>query len=196
MKVTALPEQYESPRRNKIHPLKFALWVGCASLAMMFGGFTSAYVVRQAAGNWLEFQMPGIFLVSTATIILSSITLQLSYYHFRRENTKPYRMLLVATFVLGVLFLVLQYMGWLELTARGVELRRNPAGDFVYLISGVHAAHVLGGLAVLAVALVHAFKLKKFTPKRKLRLELTLTYWHFVDLLWVYLVVFYWLQNR
>ncbi len=196
MKVTALPEHYESPRRSRIHPLKFALWVGCASLAMMFGGFTSAYVVRQAAGNWLEFQMPEIFLFSTAVLILSSITLQLSYYHFRKEHTKPYRMLLAATFALGVLFLALQYMGWLELAARGVELRRNPAGDFVYLISGVHAAHVVGGLAALAVALIHAFRLKKFTPKRKLRLELTLTYWHFVDLLWVYLVVFYWLQNR
>ncbi len=195
MHVASLPE-YSTPRRNKIHPLKFALWVGCASLAMMFGGFTSAYVVRQAAGNWLEFQMPSIFLVSTSVIILSSITLQLSYYFFKKEQTTLYRGLLIATFALGILFIVLQYLGWQELAARGVELRRNPAGDFVYLVSGVHAAHVLGGLAVLAVALVHAFRLKKFTPKRKLRLELTLTYWHFVGLLWVYLVVFYWLQNR
>ena len=79
--------------------------------------------------------------------------------------------------------------------AVGIALTNNPSGDFVYIISGVHALHILGGLAVLTVALIHAFALKfRVTEKRKLRLDLTMTYWHFVDLLWLYLLFFFVLQ--
>ena len=95
------------------------------------------------------------------------------------------------TYVLAILFFVFQYMGWLELSEAGVPFTLNPSGDFVYVISWLHAAHVIGGLTALTVALIHAFGLKfKVTPKRKIRFELTLTYWHFVDFLWVYLFIF------
>ncbi len=176
---------------NKIHPKKFALYVACASIAMMFAALTSAYVVRMAAGNWLEFRMPQIFYVSTVAILVSSATLQGSYAAFRNKNQQLYRGLLVVTFILGITFLVLQYQGWLALQAIGVELTTNPSGSFVYTISGLHAAHIIGGLAVLAIALLHAFALPWPPNKgRKLRFELSLIYWHFVDLLWVYLLVF------
>ena len=96
------------------------------------------------------------------------------------------------SFILGLAFVALQYQGWLDLTAIGVELTGNPAGSFIYVISGVHAAHVLGGLAAILVAMVQAFSLKyKVTKKRKLRFELTLIYWHFVDFLWIYLLLFF-----
>lgn len=183
-------------RRNKIHPKKFALWVGCASIMMMFAAFTSAYIVRQAAGNWLEFRLPDIFFVSTAIILLSSLTLHGSYLAFKRGNSALYRGLLAGTLILGLAFLVLQYQGWQAMTAIGVELTTNPSGSFVYVISGVHAAHILGGIAALSVALLHAFGLPfKVTKGRKLRFELTLTYWHFVDFLWVYLLLFFTLQG-
>ncbi len=182
--------------RNKIPSKKFALFVGCASILMMFAAFTSAYVVRQAAGNWLEFRLPDIFWYNTIVLLVSSITLHLSYRSFKSGNTTMYRGLMVLTFLLGIAFLVLQYQGWLALEAIGVELTGNPSGSFVYVISGVHAAHILGGLAALTVALIHAFVLPhKITPARKLRFDLTLTYWHFVDLLWIYLLVFFTLQG-
>lgn len=181
----------ENTGRNKIHPLKFAVWVACGSILMMFGSLTSAYVVRQAAGNWLEFQLPGVFKISTLIILASSFTLHASFIAFKKEKEKPYKLLLVATYILAVLFFVFQYKGWVELSESGVPFTLNPSGDFVYVISWFHAAHVIGGLAALTVALIHAFGLSfKVTQKRKTRFELTLTYWHFVDLLWVYLFIF------
>ena len=183
-------------RRNKIHPWKFALWIGCASITMMFAAWTSAYVVRHAAGNWLEFRLPNIFFYNSLVLLLSSVTLQFSYISFKKENEKMYKGLLILTAILGLLFVGLQYEGWNQLKNIGVPLTKNPSGDFIYVFSGFHAAHVLGGIAVLAVALTHAFALKfKPTPKRKLRFELTLTYWHFVDLLWVYLITFFVIQS-
>ncbi len=181
--------------KNKIHPYKFALWLGCGSIIMMFAAWTSAYVVRHAAGNWYEFKLPVIFYYNTAVILLSSITLQGCYISFKKSNEYLYKSLLIATFLLGIAFIVLQYQGWFALKNSGVALTRNPSGDFVYVLSGVHALHVLGGLAVLTVALVQAFVLRfRVTAVRKLRLELTLTYWHFVDILWIYLLFFFVLQ--
>lgn len=183
-------------RHNKIHPKKLALWVGLVSLVMMFTALTSAFIVRRAAGNWLEFSIPSIFYVNTLVIVVSSITLHAAYAAFKREAEGAYKTLLSLTMVLGIAFVVLQYVGFQALAASGVPLKINPAGDFVYAISGLHAVHVIGGIAILAVALVVAFMRKlKRTPARQLRLELTLTYWHFVDALWIYLIVFLSLQR-
>ena len=181
----------QNTSRSKIHPYKFALWAGCASILMMFASLTSAYIVRQAAGNWLEFSLPEVFKISTAVILLSSVALHGAYIAFKRENETMYKALLVIAFILGMLFFVFQYQGWLALSENGVPFTLNPSGDFVYVISWFHAAHVIGGIAVLAVALIHAFGLQfRKTKKRIIRFELTLTYWHFVDLLWVYLFMF------
>lgn len=184
-------------RRNKIHPKKFALIAGCASIVMMFTAFTSAYIVRQAAGNWLEFSLPAMFTYSTVVIILSSIALQGSYYSFRKGNPLLYKSLLMAALGLGFTFVVMQYLGWQEMAeVLGISMGRNPSGDFIYVISGVHAAHVLGGIAVLLVAIIQAFALKyKVTEKRKLRFEMSLIYWHFVGALWIYLILFFTFQR-
>jgi cytochrome c oxidase subunit III len=189
-------EQTILNRRNKIHPWRFALWAGCASIMMMFAAWSSAYVVRQAAGNWVEFKIPNLFFVSTAVIILSSVTLQLSFINFKKGKETPYKTLLIASFLLGITFVVLQYLGWQQLKNIGIPLTLNPSGDFFYVLTGFHALHVLGGIAVLIVALSHAFGLN-FNPttKRKLRFELTVTYWHFVDFLWIYLLSFLILQS-
>ncbi|MEL6140728.1 MAG: cytochrome c oxidase subunit 3 [Bacteroidota bacterium] len=178
-------------RRNKIHPLKLALWVAIASIVMMFTALTSAYVVRQAAGNWLEFDIPNIFYVSTLVIVVSSLTLHGAYWAFKRGAEDTYKTLVLVTFFLGMTFLVLQYLGWNQLADAGVPLKTNPSGDFVYAISGLHGLHVIGGVAVLLIGLLVAYARPfKVTPMRQLRLELSLTYWHFVDLLWIYLIVF------
>jgi cytochrome c oxidase subunit 3 len=183
--------------RNKIHPQKFAVLVSCASVVMLFAALTSAYVVRQAAGNWLEFPMPVLFLYSTITLIASSFTLHFSYKGFLSGNVKSYKYLLLLTFVLGILFIYLQYKGWMALVALGVELGTNPSGSFLYVLSGLHAAHILGGLAAVFVAILHAFILPfEVSAKRKLRFEMTQIYWHFVDILWIYLIVFLWLQQQ
>jgi cytochrome c oxidase subunit 3 len=179
-------------RQNKIPPVLFALWVACASIGMMFAAFTSAYIVRQGAGNWLEFAMPRIFYVSAGVMVSSSLFLQFSYWAFKRNNTLWYQLGLVFTLVLGFVFIGTQYQGWLDLASIGVELTTNPSGSFVYVISGIHAAHVLGGIGILIVALLHAFLLPhRVSDKRITRFRLTLTYWHFVDALWLYLLFFF-----
>ena len=193
MNATVTTEQY---RRNKIHPKKFALWVACASILMMFAAFTSAYIVRQAAGNWLEFRLPDLFYFNTVVILLSSVLLHGSYKAFLKGNASRYRALMVGAFLCGTAFLILQYQAWLSMEDIGVGLTTKPSGSFVYVISGVHAAHILGGLGAMLVALLHAFLLPyKLTPARKLRFELTTIYWHFVDFLWIYLLLFMSLQR-
>ena len=183
-------------RRNKIHPWKFALWLGCGSITMMFAAWTSAYLVRQAAGNWLEFKLPNIFFFNTLVILLSSVTIQLSFNNFKKGNEYAYKGFLIATILLGLLFIGLQYQGWSALQKIGIPLAKNPSGDFIYVLSGFHAAHVLAGIGVLFVATAHAFGLKfSPTPKRKLRFELTVTFWHFLDFLWLYLLVFLVIQS-
>jgi len=178
-------------RRNRFHPQKFALYIAFASIIMMFGALTSAYIVKQAAGNWLEFSLPSVFYFSTVVILMSSLVLHISYNSFINGQHKKYKLFLVLAFVLGISFLVLQYMGWQDLYAIGIDLKGSISGSFVYLISGVHALHILGGIAAMIVALLQAFTTSyKVTDKRKLRFELTLHYWHFVDLLWVYLFGF------
>jgi cytochrome c oxidase subunit 3 len=178
-------------KKSIIHPHKFGLWLAMGSITMMFGAFTSAYIVRQAAGNWLEFRLPDVFYISTVVILLSSVSLHTSYTHFKAEKENTYKIFLVISLVLGVSFVALQYLGWTALFNEGVDLKGNPSGSFLYLITGVHAAHVLGGIAALFVAILHAFTLKfKVTEKRRVRFQLVNQYWHFVDLLWVYLFIF------
>lgn len=182
--------------RNKIHPHKFTLWVGIGSIIMMFASMTSAYVVRRAAGNWLEFKLPDVFFLSTAVIVASSVTLHFSYRAFKKGQEQVYKMLLLTTTLLGLCFVVLQYKGWLDMDAIGATFTANPSSSFIYVISGMHAAHVLGGIGALLTALTHAYYLPfKPTAQRVMRFQLTLNYWHFVDVLWVYLLVFLLLQG-
>jgi len=177
--------------RNKIHPQKFALWAAMASITMMFAAFTSAYIVKQAAGNWLEFSMPFTFYLSTAIILLSSYTIHISFSQFKLKNETKYKRFLVLTLILGLTFVVLQYFGWNELYAKGVDLKGNVSGSFFYLISGIHALHVMGGIASIVVAILHAYTLKfNVTELRINRFDLVINYWHFVDFLWVYLFIF------
>ncbi len=178
-------------KRGRIHPQKFALWVACAGMIMFFAAFTSAYLVRQGAGNWLEFVMPDLFFYNTIVILLSSVILHSAFIAFKKMNTLLYKTLLGVSLVLGIIFLVLQYQAWLVLTANGIELTTNPSSSFLFVISGFHAAHALGGVVAIAIAFVTALTKKhEVTPVRKLRLELTIQYWHFVDILWLYLFIF------
>lgn len=182
--------------RNKIHPHKFALYAAIASIVMMFGAFTSAYIVRRAGGNWLEFRLPNLFFINTVVIGLSSLALQWSFNSFKKGNEQGYKWGLAATYFLGLAFVVLQYQGWLAMNEIGATFTANPSSSFIWVISGLHAAHVLGGIACLTVAAAHAWMLPfKPTEKRRLRFDLVVTYWHFVGALWLYLILFFSLQS-
>ncbi len=181
----------EQENKQGIHPHKFALWLGIASMVMMFAALTSAYLVRRSAGNWLEFKVPDIFFVSTVVLLISSMTLHSSYLAYKKGKEVPYKGLLLVTFALGFAFLVLQYQGWLTLYAMDIQLNTNPSASFLYVIFGLHALHIIGGISALIFAMIKAFKLKfKVTEKRKVSLEMVLIFWHFLDILWIYLLLF------
>ena len=177
--------------RKRIPSMKFALWLSLASITMLFAGLLSAYIVRQAAGNWFEFTLPIHFTISTGVIVLSSIVLHLSVKAFNGKKEAAYKSLLVIAFILGLTFVVLQYQGWITMLSAGVDLKGNPSGAFVYMISGVHVAHVIAGIAAMIVAMIHAFWLPfRVTDRRLIRFDITAQYWHYVDLLWIVLYLF------
>ncbi len=176
-------------QRKKIHPHKFTLWVGIGSILMMFAGLTSAYIVKRNQANWLTFELPQFFWYSTAAIILSSGTIYLAGKAFREREMARYRKLMTATLILGVLFIVLQALGFWQLWAKGITLQSNVAHSFLYVIVGLHAAHVLGGVIALVVTFAKGFS-KKTRSYDSVPVELVSTYWHFVDILWIYLLIF------
>ena len=175
--------------KNRIHPLKFVMWAGCASIVMMFAGLSSAYIVKRNQANWLTYDVPLIFWYSTAVIILSSITIILSRKAFINREMKQYRTWLGLTTLLGITFVVLQYFGFTELWGNGITLTRNVSFSFLYIIVGLHAMHVMGGVVALVIMYLKSFSSKKknYSP---ISIELMNIYWHFVDLLWIYLLFF------
>lgn len=175
--------------KKKIHPHKFTLWVGIGSIVMMFAGMTSAYIVKRNQANWVSFELPQQFWYSTAIMVLSSVTVILALRKFKERLMKQYRMLMTASLLLGVLFILLQYIGFLHLWNAGITLQASVSYSFLYVIVGLHALHVLGGVLAIAFMLLRSFsgRTKHYSA---VPVELVNTYWHFVDLLWIYLLVF------
>jgi cytochrome c oxidase subunit 3 len=176
-------------QRKRIHPHKFTLWVGIGSIIMMFAGFTSAYIVKRNLANWLTFDLPVIFWYSTAVIILSSLTIMISRNSFKQGEMSKYRRWLAVTMFLGILFVVMQTIGFINLWENGVTLTRNVSFSFLYIIVGLHALHVIAGVIALLVTLIKAFSIRRKTYST-VPIDLMSTYWHFVDFLWIYLLIF------
>ena len=176
-------------QRKKIHPHKFTLWIAIGSITMMFAGLTSAYIIKRNQPNWLEFNLPVVFWYSTAAIIVSSITLWLSLRSFKEKEMAKYRQWLVATFFLGIVFVGLQVIGFAQLWRQGLTMTKNVSVSFLYPIIGLHAAHVIGGVIALLVMFLKAFS-RRQKIYSAVPIELMSTYWHFVDLLWIYLLFF------
>ena len=181
------------PQVKRIHPHKFTMWIAMGSICMMFAGFTSAYIVKKNQSNFLEFSLPIIFWYSTAVILLSSLTIQLAVKSFKARERKQYKTLITITAFLGVLFAALQVFGFRDLESHGIYLigpNSNAAASFILIIVGMHALHVLACVVALLTLFVRAFasrtKNYSVTP-----IEIVSTYWHFVDILWIYLLIFF-----
>ncbi len=183
-------EIVSTQQQKKMHPHKFTLWVAIASILMMFAGLTSAFIVKSNQAGWQDVTMPKFFWYSTAAIIASSLTIQAALRSFRQREMKQYRTLIVSTLLLGVLFVVFQWLGFSELWRQKVTFKGGNAGQFLYVIFGLHALHVLGGIVALLVMFFKAFfgKVKSYSA---VPVEVAATYWHFVDILWIYLLVFF-----
>ncbi len=181
-------------QRNKIHPHKFMLWVGLGSIIMMFAGLTSAYIVKSNQPKWITFDMPVLFWYSTAVILVSSLTMQMALKEFKGRNMRKYRNLVAVTLAMGTLFIVLQFLGFSHVWKSGITLQGAGAAPFMYVIFGLHALHILGGIIALLVIFLQAFNSRK-RSYNQVPIEVVTTYWHFVDILWIYLFLFFlWIQ--
>ena len=177
-------------QRKKIHPHKFTLWVALGSIIMMFAGLTSAYIVKREQPGWTTFDVPRAFWYSTAVMLLSSLTVQMAQKAFKDREMLRYRNLISLTTILGLLFVALQWIGFRQIWKTGVTFKGSGGGQFLYIIAGLHALHVLAGIVALFIMITKAFgaRIRNYNP---VPVELMSTYWHFVDLLWIYLFIFF-----
>lgn len=187
-------EQYSPP------PSSSAIWVGIAAICMSFAAFTSALIVRQGSStDWRHITLPSILYVSTFMLLLSSVTLEIARRRVSaymghtesaaRDVSGP-KFWLYVTLFLGLLFVAGQYLAWLQLRSQGLYLATNPNSSFFYVLTAVHALHVLGGLAGLLRVI------RKFgqSTLRRSTLSATSYYWHFMGVLWVYLFLLLWMR--
>ena len=184
--------QHAELRKARRKAAKPMMYIGIISMMMLFAGLTSAYVVRANNGNWLVFNLPDIAILSTAIIISSSLTMFLAQRAAKKNNFRLVTLGLALTLVLGVVFCYTQYEGWRQLTAQGIYFvgkYSNASGSFLYLIALVHLAHLAGGIIAVTVSLVKSM-FRKYNAEDHLGLDLTAIYWHFLDILWVYLFLF------
>lgn len=186
-------QQYKLEREPQetlaMDPKKFILWLFLVTIIMLFASQSSAYLVRRAEGNWLEFEMPQIFWYSTVVLLMSSVAMQWAYFSAKKDQFQQLKIAISITFVLGLIFLYMQFQGWKELVAMNVYFVGNPSGSFFYVFTGLHGFHIITGLIVLVFALFSAFKLNVHAKNLR-RIQISATYWHFLDILWLYLFVF------
>lgn len=172
---------------------KMMLWFGIGSLIMGFAGWTSAYIVSSKREDWIsDLELPQAFFISTAIIVLSSITYYLAKLAVGRNDQSKGTLLLVITLVLGITFIILQFMGFSQMLDNGYYFTgptSNIKMSYVFLIAAIHIVHLVAGIISLLVVLVQQLR-GKYMPGNMLGLELGATFWHFLDFLWVYLILF------
>ncbi|MFT6814844.1 MAG: cytochrome c oxidase subunit 3 [Sphingobacteriales bacterium] len=182
--MTATTDTVFNPKAKK-----FVLLLLMIGLIMVFMGLTSGYIVRKAEGNWLNFQLPSAFQWSSVIIIISSLTMYLSHRALRTFNYKRQQLFLAITGLLGVAFLASQWSAWVYLVDSEIFFTGNPAGSFLYVISGLHGVHIIAGLIFIAVLLFGS--IRKINPTMlKFRSEMGQMFWHFIGALWLYLYIF------
>lgn len=191
MKQT-LKEEYKQAKRKSAKPM---LWVSMISMTMMFAGLTSAYVVSRERGDWVSFDLPSAFYTSTILIMLSSITFMLAKFFIKKNNRQITTLFLGATLVLGISFVFFQFEGFSEMFNEGYVFAGADStvkSSFIYGITLVHLVHIFAGIIVLIVVLYNQLT-NKYSDSNYLGLELGAIFWHFVDILWIYLFFFFYL---
>lgn len=185
-----LQEQNE----RKAQSYKLILWFAMVSMVMMFAGLTSAYVVSTSRVDWLkDFQMPSAFFISTAVIILSSITFLFARKAIQKNNRQLTTTWLVATLALSSVFVMLQFVGFNQIIAMGYFFTGSESTittSFLYIVAILHMAHLFGGLIALLIIIYNHFKLK-YNPTQTLGIELGEMFWHFLGILWILLFLFF-----
>jgi cytochrome c oxidase subunit III len=180
-------------------PARTGIWVALAAITMSFAAFTSALIVRQSTGNdWHALAIPSIVFLNTLVLLASSVTLEVARRKVREfargqvaERT-PSLLWLGVTLALGLLFVIGQYAAWRQLRAEGMYLASNPNSSFFYVLTAMHALHVLGGLLGLA-RVIYLVREPVFSLRRS-TMDATSYYWHFMGVLWLYVLMVMWIK--
>jgi cytochrome c oxidase subunit III len=180
----------EAKKPLAMNPKKFALWLFITSVVMLFGAWTSAYIVKRADAGWSEIVLPWQFWMNTVIIALSSVTMIGASHAAKKDNRERLKLLISITSVLGVAFLVGQVLAYGELVALNEYFTGGQVShSFIYVLTGAHGVHVISGVVFLLIALSSAYK-NKIGSRSMDQLEMCATYWHFLGILWLYLFVF------
>jgi len=177
---------------------RIGVWVGLASIAMMFTALSSAYIVRAGTSNdWYPLAVPRVLFFSTALILISSTTLEVARRKLKAEVLSGHSRWLMITALLGLAFLVAQVIAWRQLARQGIYVASNPHSSFFYLLTAAHGLHLLGGLVALLYLIFrtrHVLGVAAVDAKRRAVADAVSIYWHFMDVLWIYLFVllFFW----
>jgi len=182
---------------SRANRYRIGMWVALASIAMLFTALSSAYIVRAgAASDWVSIAMPRVLLFSTALILISSVTLEVSRRSLKDSSLDSYGRWLLVTMLLGLGFLASQLVAWRQLARQGVYLSSNPHSSFFYLLTAAHAVHLAGGLLALIFLWVRSRLAteRKVTARGQAAADAVTIYWHFMDALWIYLflLLFLW----
>jgi len=179
----------EKQERSK----KMMLWFAMISMVMMFAGLISAYIVSKARPDWLkDFTIPSAFYISTAALLVSSLTFHMAFKSIQKNNRSQTSIYLILTFVLGLIFIGSQFEGFSQVIDSGYNVTgptSNVATSLMYILVGAHIIHVFAGIIVLIVVIYNHFK-QRYKQGQTLGLELGAMFWHFLDVLWVLLFLF------
>jgi cytochrome c oxidase subunit III len=171
---------------------RLAMWLTMASIVMMFMAITSAYVIRQG-DDWTPISMPSALWLSTGVLFASSVTIELARRSIKHGLNQLFKRWISITTLLGIAFLFGQLLAWQQLVEKGIYISTNPHSSFFYLLTSLHGLHLLGGIFALAW-LVYGGLRNRFAPDRTTAVDVTALYWHFMDILWIYLflLLFVW----
>lgn len=173
---------------------KMMLWFGMISLTMSFLGITSGYIVSKERPDWLtDFQIPQAFFISLVVILLSSVTIYLAKKSIVAQERKKGMVFLIITFLLGVTFIIFQFKGFSEIISNGYFFTGSESTittSFIYLVVLLHLTHIIAALISVLVVIYNHYK-QRYTVGNTVGIEIAATFWHFVDVLWIYLFLFF-----
>lgn len=183
----------EEHKKRSARSYKLILLFAMVSMFMMFAGLTSAFVVSKSRADWLkDFQLPTAFYYSTLVILLCSLTFHLAKKAIQKDDRKATTMFILTTLVLGIAFVILQFVGFGQIVESGYYFTGRGSSittTFLYIVTIVHMAHLFGGIISLLIIIYNHFK-QKYNSTQTLGIELGAMYWHFLDFVWVYLFLF------
>lgn len=197
MEVSSNIAEQLDRKANSVLSKKMILWIFIITIVMLFGAWTSAYIVSKSEGRWLVFPMPNMMLYSTIALLVSSVTMHFAYKSAQVDNLERLKIFLFITFALAFVFMFLQYASFKELISNEIYFTgktSSVSSQYLYSLTFFHALHIVAGIVFLFLTLIKSIR-KDIHSKNMLTLELCATFWHFLDGLWLYLYIFLYLNR-